>query len=139
MTLNMKTSKSSHLFLGGGLLDPPPERLGSGEAGGAGQTVVAGRCVLTAMHPVLCVTGVGDLFTLVDVLADDAVSSVADWTPATLEGAIRETRALGSSEARTGEATIYRPGQTQHVLPDAGTRVAPFTFTCSNYYYYYYY
>ena len=134
MDSNLNTSKSSHLFLGGGLLDPPPKRLGSGVAGGAGQTVVAGHCVLTAMHPVVCVTGVRDLFTLVDVLADDAISSVANRTPATLEGAIRETGALGSSEARTGEATIYRSGQTQQVVLDAGTRVAPFTITCSNYY-----
>ena len=133
MDSNMKTSKSSHLFLGGGLLDPPPEWLGSGVPGGAGQTVVARHCVFTAMHPIVCVTGVGDLFTLVDVLAVDAISSVANRTPATLEGAIGETGALGSSEARTGEATIYRPGQTQQVVLDASTRVAPFTFTCSDY------
>lgn len=128
--LNMKTSKSSNLFLGGGLLHSPSEGLGSRVARGAGQTVVTWHCVFTAMYSVVYVTGVRDLFALVNVLADDTVSPVANWTPATLEGAVGETGALGSSEAGTGETAIYGAGQNQTVILGTGPRYAPLTFTC---------
>ena len=54
------------------------------------------------------VAGIGNLFTLINVLASKAVSGVAKWTPATAEGAVRETGALCTREAGIGQTAICR-------------------------------
>lgn len=54
------------------------------------------------------VAGIRDRFALINVSASDAVAGVAKWTPATTEGAVGETGALGPGEARVGQTTICR-------------------------------
>lgn len=60
------------------------------------------------MDSIMCIANIGNLFTLINVLAGDAVPSVAKWTPATLERAIREADAFCAWEAWVGQTTIYR-------------------------------
>ena len=60
------------------------------------------------MHSIMCIASIGNLFTLINVLAGDAVPSVAKWTPATLERAIGGTDAFCAWEAWVGQASIYR-------------------------------
>lgn len=86
------------LFFGCCLFQPSSERLRAGETCGAGQAVVAGLCVLAAVDSIVGVAGVGDLAALVDVLAGDAVTGVAQRTSAALERAVREAGALCSGE-----------------------------------------
>lgn len=54
------------------------------------------------------VAGIGNLLTLINVLASEAVSSVAKWTLATTEGAVGKTGALCAREAGVGQAAICR-------------------------------
>lgn len=60
------------------------------------------------MDSVLCMAGIGNLFTLINVFAVDAIPSVAEWTLATAERAINEAGALCAREAWVGETTICR-------------------------------
>ena len=54
----------AHLLLGGCLLHTLAEGLRAGEAGGAGQTVVARVCVLTPVHTVELKASVRHFFAL---------------------------------------------------------------------------
>lgn len=54
------------------------------------------------------VAGVRNLFTLIDVLASEAISGVAKWALATTERAVRETVAPCTREAGVGQTTICR-------------------------------
>lgn len=54
----------------------------------------------------MSVASIRNLFALINVLADDAIATVAKWTLATLERAIRETDALCAREAWVGQTTI---------------------------------
>lgn len=54
----------------------------------------------------MCMASIWDLCTLINVFASDAVPSVAKWTLATPERAIREAGALCAGEAWVGETTI---------------------------------
>lgn len=60
------------------------------------------------MDSVVSVTGIGDLFTFINVLAGDAIPSVAKWTLATFEGAISKAGALCAREAWVGQTTVCR-------------------------------
>ena len=60
------------------------------------------------MDAVMYMASIGDLFTLVNVLADDTIPTVAKRTLATPERAIREADALCAREAWVGETTICR-------------------------------
>lgn len=92
--------KKTCLFFGCGLFKPSSERLRSRETCRAGQAVVARLCVLAPVDSIVSVAGVGDLAALVDVLAGDTVTSVAQRTSAALERAVGEARALCSGETR---------------------------------------
>lgn len=96
------------LFFSSCLLHSSSEGLRTGETCRAGQTVVSGLSVLTEMDPVMCMARIRHLFTLINVFAGDAVSSVAKWTPATLERAIGEAGAFCAREAWVGETAINR-------------------------------
>lgn len=98
----------ANLFFSSCLFHSSSKGLRTGEARRAGQAVVAGLSVLTAMDPVMCVASIGNLFTLIYVFAGDAVPSVANWTLATPERAIWEAGALCAREAWVGETTINR-------------------------------
>lgn len=54
------------------------------------------------------VAGIGNLFTLVNVLAGEAVSGVAKWTLATAEGPVDETGALCPRKAGVGQTAVCR-------------------------------
>lgn len=54
------------------------------------------------------VAGIRNLFTLINVLASEAVSGVAKWTLAAMEGAVGETGALCTREAGVGQTAICR-------------------------------
>ncbi len=58
------------------------------------------------MDSVVCVTSIRDCFTLINVFAGDAVSTVAKWTLATFEGAVGEADAFCPREAWVGETSI---------------------------------
>lgn len=60
------------------------------------------------MDSIMNVAGIGNLFALIDVLASEAVSGVAKWTLATTEGAVWETGAHCTREARVGQTAICR-------------------------------
>lgn len=47
----------------------------------------------------MCMASIGNLFALINVFAGDAIPSVAKWTLATPERAIREAGALCAGEA----------------------------------------
>lgn len=66
------------------------------------------------MDTVMCVAGIRDLFTLINVLADEAIPTVAKWTLATPERAIREAGALCAREAWVGQTTICRKKEFMH-------------------------
>lgn len=90
--------KKACLLLGCCLFQPSSERLSSGETCGAGQAVVAWLRVLAAVDSIVSVASVGDLAALVDVLAGDAVASVAQRASAALERAVGEAGALCPGE-----------------------------------------
>lgn len=54
------------------------------------------------------VAGIGNLFTLINVLASEAVSGVAKWALAATEGAVDETGAPCTREAGVGQTAICR-------------------------------
>lgn len=84
---------NSNLFFSSCLFHSSSVGLRTGETCGAGQTVVTRLGVLTEVDSVMCVASIRDCLTLINVFAGDAVSSVAKWTLATLERAIREAGA----------------------------------------------
>lgn len=98
----------ANLFFSSCLFHSSSKGLRTGETCRAGQTVVTRFGVLTAMDSVMCVTSVRDCFTLINVFAGDAVSTVAKWTLATFEGAIGEADAFCPREAWVGETSINR-------------------------------
>lgn len=107
-TVLARVTGFANLFFSSSLFHSSSKGLRTRETCRAGQTVVTRFSVLTAMDSVMCMASIRDHFTLINVFAGDAVPSVAEWTLATPEGAIREASALCAREAWTGETAINR-------------------------------
>lgn len=107
-TILARVTGCANLFFGSCLLHSFSKGLRTRETCRAGQAVVTWLSVLTAMLSIVCMASIRDLFTLINVFAGDAIPSVAKWTPATSERAIRGAGALCAREAWVGETTINR-------------------------------